>query len=140
MNFLADLDFFLHQSNVHLFIKHSYLLVSWSKCFSRCLLWRLHNLVQMHFEVTFHSLKSFEFTNRRRRWNGAILGPWYLFIDFNWFYFLSLQVEKGWLEPLLVRIIDNPKRLVCPVIENIRFSDYGFDAVSTYLRGKTLAL
>ena len=36
------------------------------------------------------------------------------------------EVEPGWLEPLLVRILDNPKRFVCPVIENIRYTDYGF--------------
>jgi polypeptide N-acetylgalactosaminyltransferase len=35
----------------------------------------------------------------------------------------------------LVRIVDNPKRLVCPVIENIRLTDYAFEPVSTYLRG-----
>ena len=32
------------------------------------------------------------------------------------------EVEPGWLEPLLLRIKDNPKRLVCPVIENISFN------------------
>ena len=46
-----------------------------------------------------------------------------------------LQVENGWLEPLLVRIIDNPKRLVCPVIENINYQDFSLEPVSSYLRG-----
>ena len=46
------------------------------------------------------------------------------------------QVEPGWLEPLLVRIMDNPKRLVCPIIENIHLEGYHFEPVSAYLRGK----
>ena len=58
------------------------------------------------------------------------------FFLFMWgtkFYYL--QVENGWLEPLLVRIIDNPKRLVCPVIENINYQDFSLEPVSSYLRG-----
>jgi len=45
------------------------------------------------------------------------------------------EVQQGWLEPLLVRIIDNPKRLVCPVIENINFDRFSMEPVSSYLRG-----
>ena len=35
--------------------------------------------------------------------------------------------------------MDNPKRLACPVIENISLMDYSIEPVSSYLRGKTEA-
>ena len=61
---------------------------------------------------------------------------YYIFSIFIYFIFVYyLQVENGWLEPLLVRIIDNPKRLVCPVIENINYQDFSLEPVSSYLRG-----
>ena len=59
-----------------LLIKHLHL--SGSKYISRCLNMRLA-LVYMHFEVNFHILKPFGFSNKWRRGNGAIIfGPLYL--------------------------------------------------------------
>ncbi len=45
------------------------------------------------------------------------------------------EVEPGWLEPLLSRVRENPRRLASPVIENINLSNFGFEPVSTFLRG-----
>ena len=51
------------------------------------------------------------------------------------FDILPFQVEPGWLEPLLIKVHENPKRLASPVIENIHLEEYHFEPVSTYLRG-----
>ena len=46
------------------------------------------------------------------------------------------EVEAQWLEPLLSEVKDNPKRLACPVIDNINLDNFGIEAVSTHLRGE----
>ena len=46
------------------------------------------------------------------------------------------ECEVGWLEPLLSRVRDNPRRLASPVIENINLVTYDIEPVSTFLRGK----
>ena len=45
------------------------------------------------------------------------------------------EPEEKWIEPLLQEIKDNPKRLACPVIENINYEAFHIEPVSTYLRG-----
>lgn len=45
------------------------------------------------------------------------------------------EVEEGWLPPLLKEVKENPRRLACPVIENIHLENFSIEPVSTYLRG-----
>ena len=61
-----------------LFKQHSH--SSGSKYFWRCL-YMMFALVRMHFEVNFHILNQFGFSNKRRRWNRAkFFAPWYLLL------------------------------------------------------------
>ena len=74
---------------IYLLIKYSHL--CGSKYFSKC-----HNLKfaldYLHFEVNFYILKPFGYSNKRRRWNGAMsLDPCYLLLTLI-IKFLTTQI------------------------------------------------
>jgi len=45
------------------------------------------------------------------------------------------EVEPGWLEPLLGRIVEDKTAVASPVINNINLNNFGFEPVSSFLRG-----